>query len=49
MGNQFARLEAGTMFRAIATRLPRLELVEEPRLKETWVRSYEDLQVRVAR
>jgi len=37
------------MFRAIATRLPRLELVEEPRLKETWVRSYEDLQVRVAR
>ena len=49
MGNQFARLEAGTMFRAIATRLPRLELVEEPRLKETWVRSYEDLQVRVTR
>ena len=48
MGNQFARLEAGTMFRAIATRLPRLELVEEPRLKETWVRAYEDLQVRVA-
>lgn len=49
LGNQFARLEATTMFRAIATRLPRLELVSEPRLKETWVRAYEDLQVRVAR
>ena len=48
LGNQFARLEASTMFRAIVTRLPWLELDCEPRLKQTWVRSFEDLQVRAA-
>jgi len=46
LGNQLARQEAQTMFRAIVTRLPRLELVSQPRFKSSFVRSVDSLVVR---
>ena len=48
LGNQLARAEARTMFRAVVTRLPVLELAEEPRLRDAFVRGYESLKVRVS-
>ena len=48
LGNQFARLEAGVMFKAIVTRLPRLRLDGEPRFKSTFVRALDKLPVAVA-
>jgi cytochrome P450 len=48
LGNQFARLEATTMFRAIVSRLPRLRLDGEPRFKSTFVRALDSLTVAVA-
>jgi len=48
LGNQFARLEATTMFRAIMTRLPRLRLDGEPHFKSTFVRALDSLSVAVA-
>ena len=48
LGNQLARMEAESIFRAIATRLPRLELVEEPKFRRTNVRALESLVVRKA-
>jgi cytochrome P450 len=48
LGNQLARMEARTMVHAIATRLPRYELAEEPQLKDSFVRAYRAIPVRVA-
>ena len=48
LGNQFARQEAHAMFRAIVTRLPLLKLAREPRLKQSFVRAFDSLRVRVA-
>ena len=48
LGNQLARTEARIMFRGIMTGLPPLELVEEPQLRDAFVRGYESLRVRVA-
>ena len=47
LGNQLARTEARIMFRGVMTRLPTLELAEEPRLRDAFVRGYERLLVRV--
>ena len=49
LGAMLARQEAQVMFEAIVTRLPRLELVEEPEIKETFVRALKSLRVRRAR
>ena len=47
LGNLLARHEAQAMFRAVVTRLPRLELVQPPRFKSTFVRALDCLPVRV--
>jgi pimeloyl-[acyl-carrier protein] synthase len=49
LGATLARQEARTMFHAIATRLPELELVVEPTWKNAYVRSVTALEVRTAR
>jgi len=46
LGNQLARMEAQSIFRAIATRLPRFELVQEPKFRRTNVRALGSLLVR---
>ncbi|MGE0386669.1 MAG: cytochrome P450 [Gammaproteobacteria bacterium] len=48
LGSMLARQEAQVMFQAVMTRLPRLELAEEPRWKTTFVRALKGLKVRVA-
>ena len=48
LGKRLARLEARTMFHAIATRLPRLELACRPRFRSTFVRALDSLIVRTA-
>ena len=48
LGKRLARLEARTMFHAVATRLPRLELAGRPRLRSTFVRALDSLMVRTA-
>jgi cytochrome P450 len=48
LGAMLARQEAQAMFRAIITRLPRLELAEEPVWKTTFVRALRSLRVRRA-
>ncbi len=48
LGNQFARQEAQAMFHAIVTRLPLLKLAREPRLKQSFVRAFDSLLVRVS-
>jgi len=48
LGSMLARQEAQAMFRAIVTRLPRLELVEKPKWRSSFVRAMESLKVRVA-
>jgi len=47
LGNQFARLEASTMFHAIVTQLPRLKLDGQPRFKSTFVRALDTLPVAI--
>jgi len=48
LGNQLARMEAQCIFHAIATRLPRLRLIEEPKFRRTNVRALEALIVQKA-
>ena len=48
LGAMLARQEAQVMLHAIVTRLPRLELAEEPVWKTTFVRALRSLRVRVA-
>ena len=45
LGNRLVRQEAQSMFRAIATRLPRLYFVREPKLKQSSIRSFDALIV----
>lgn len=47
LGAMLARREAGIMIEAILTRLPELELMEEPSYKSTHVRALKSLWVRV--
>jgi cytochrome P450 len=48
LGAMLARMEARTMIGAIVTRLPRLELVEDPQWKTTFIRALRGLQVHPA-
>lgn len=48
LGAMLARQEARAMFHAIVTRLPRLELVEEPQWKNSFTRGLTELRVRPA-
>jgi len=48
LGSMLARQEAQAMFEAIVTRLPKLELAEQPELKTTFVRALKSLRVRRA-
>ena len=49
LGSMLARMEAKAMFRAIVTRLPELELAEEPTWKHSFTRAMTGLKVRAVR